>query len=246
MHFDEPRTPLGIDYRRMGTPVSNKGLAKQRESTRANVVHPLQFQGDDEALVHNMTESRPHAFRAFYHRHASLVYAVLLKTLGDDNELEILIQEVFTKAFQNIRTLKDPSQVKGWLASIAVHTARDTIKHRKRARRRFVLFEPSKLPEPISNPDEMDDKEAVTAVYRLLDSLGVDARIAFTLRYINEMELTEVAQACKVSIATIKRRLAKAKRQFCALAKADPALREWVLEGMDRSGSGFLDEWSEL
>jgi RNA polymerase sigma-70 factor (ECF subfamily) len=229
----------------MAAPVLKKKQQKRGPTSSANVVHPLRFQGDDETLIHNMTLGQPHAFQAFYHRHISFVYAVLLRTLGDDAELEIMIQEVFTKAFQNIHTLQDSARVKSWLASIAVHTARDTIKHRKRIRRRFVFFEPSEMPEPPRDSDDIGDKEAVSAVYRLLDTLGVDARIAFTLRYINEMELTEVAEACNVSQATIKRRLAKAKRQFCALAKADSTLKEWVKEGMGHSGSGLSREWGE-
>jgi RNA polymerase sigma-70 factor, ECF subfamily len=211
----------------MVVPVIEKKQTQKERTSAADVVHPVQFQGDDEMLIRNMTAGQPYAFRTFYHRYVSLVYAVLLRTLGDDTELEILIQDVFTKAFQSIHTLKNVKQVKSWLASIAVHTARDTIKHRRRMRW-LRFFEPSKLPEAPSFIDDNGEREAVSAVYRLLDTLSVDGRILFTLRYIQEMELTEVAEVCNVSLATIKRRLAKAKRQFYALAKADPILREWV------------------
>jgi RNA polymerase sigma-70 factor, ECF subfamily len=211
----------------MTAPVFKANRSKGRRTSSENVVHPVQFQADDETLIRSMKAGQSHAFRTFYRRHVSRVYAVLLRTLGDDTDLDILIQEVFTKAFQNIHTLKHPAQVRSWLAAIAVHTARDTIKHRRR-HRRLLFFEPSALPEPLPVTDDTGDREAVRAVYRLLDKLGVDARIAFTLRYIQEMELTEVAEACGVSLATVKRRLARAKRQFYASAKADPALREWV------------------
>ena len=56
----------------------------------------------------------------------------------------------------------------------------------------------------------------------------MDNRIAFTLRYMHEMDLTEVAAATGVSLATVKRRLARAKKQFMALAKEHPELKEWL------------------
>ena len=207
--------------------VSKRTKPLEDRPVTGNVVHPFQFQGDDATLIQGMLDGHNGAFRAFYRRHASFVYSVLLRTLGADTELDALIQEVFLKAFQGIHSLKDVAHVKSWLASIAVHSARDAIKYRKRTKW-LRYFEPSKIPEPLPEDDDTADREAVAAVYRLLDKLSVDYRIAFALRYMNEMELTEVAEACEVSLATIKRRLAKAKKQFYALAKEQPALRKWV------------------
>ena len=171
--------------------------------------------------------NHPGAFRAFYRRHVSLVYAVLLRILGSDDELEILMYEVFFKAFQGIENLKHIDQITSWLAAIAVNTARDAIKQRKR-HGWLRFFEPAKIPEPEPMSPDLLEREAVAIVYRLLDELSVDNRIAFTLRYMHEMELTEIADACKVSLTTIKRRLAKAQKQFLALARNQPALRQRI------------------
>jgi RNA polymerase sigma-70 factor, ECF subfamily len=212
----------------MTASVSDKKRARRGPHCVADVVHPFPFQGDDKTLVAGMMADHPGAFRAFYKRYVSVVYAVLLRTLGSDEELEILIHDVFCKAFQGIQRLKDVEQIKPWLAAIAVHTARDTIKQRKRSKW-LCFLEPSKLPEPAQpHAGERSEKEAVETVYRILDKLSVDHRIAFTLRYMNEMELTEVADVCHVSLATIKRRLGRARKQFFALAKDQPSLKEWM------------------
>jgi RNA polymerase sigma-70 factor, ECF subfamily len=68
-------------------------------------------------------------------------------------------------------------------------------------------------------------------VYRVLDALDTDQRIAFALRFVAGMELTEVAASCGVSLATIKRRLSRAQINFAALAKREPALAEWLKLG---------------
>src|SRR5512138_2383950 len=80
-------------------------------------------------------------------------------------------------------------------------------------------------------PGEGETHEAVRATYRVLDTLPDDERMAFSLRFISEMQLTEVAAACRVSLATVKRRLARAEKRFVEAAKDHPALRERLAHG---------------
>ena len=42
------------------------------------------------------------------------------------------------------------------------------------------------------------------------------------------MELTEVARACDVSLATVKRRLTSAQKKFAKIASTYPELSDWV------------------
>jgi RNA polymerase sigma-70 factor (ECF subfamily) len=80
-----------------------------------------------------------------------------------------------------------------------------------------------------------DAGEALRATYAVLEQLAVDERIAFVLRFIEGMELKEGAVACSVSLATFKRRLARAEERFTELARSSPVLRDW-LEGGSRWG----------
>ncbi len=91
---------------------------------------------------------------------------------------------------------------------------------------RFVA--PEELPERGVEPHDALATETLRATYRVLERMGSDERIAFALRFIDGMELTEVAQASRVSLATVKRRLNRAHTQFQELAKSEPALAEWL------------------
>ena len=71
-------------------------------------------------------------------------------------------------------------------------------------------------------------REALEETYRVLDLMPADERIAFALRFVEGMELTEVADACGVSLATIKRRLSRAETRFVAMAGRREPLREWL------------------
>jgi RNA polymerase sigma-70 factor (ECF subfamily) len=82
---------------------------------------------------------------------------------------------------------------------------------------------PGHAPQP-----DFEVSEALRAAYRVLSSLQVDERIAFALRFVEGMDLTEVAAACGVSLATTKRRLARAEARFALLADREPSLAEWL------------------
>ena len=148
--------------------------------------------------------------------------------MGPDSEILDLVHDVFVTALESVNRLLDPKALRAWLTQIAVFTARARIRRRVRGRiLRFLPF--NDLPEPELPPPDFEASQAMQAVYRVLDGLDTDQRIAFALRLIAGMELTEVAASCGVSLATIKRRLSRAQGSFAAAAEREPALREWLL-----------------
>ena len=188
------------------------------------------FAGDDAALVHAFRRGDPGARAALYDRHADHVHRVLYRLLGFRHDLPDLHHDVFVRALGSLPRLEDPGALKGWLTTIAVHVARSAI---TRARRRsWLWFLPGdELPEVDSGAASGEVLDALRATYAILDALPADERIAFALRYIDGMELTEVAAACETSLATIKRRLARAGARFEAAARREPALAPWLAGG---------------
>ena len=66
--------------------------------------------------------------------------------------------------------------------------------------------------------------EAVRHTYALRQAVA-GSPIAFVLRRVEGHELAEAARLSGCSLATVKRRLARAERRFEAMARSDPALR---------------------
>jgi RNA polymerase sigma-70 factor (ECF subfamily) len=89
----------------------------------------------------------------------------------------------------------------------------------------WLSFRPDEdLPDPEVDPPDHDAREAVRRLYLVLGKLNPDARLAFTLRYADGLELTEIAAALDCSLATVKRRLAAASERVLLHAKNDPTL----------------------
>jgi RNA polymerase sigma-70 factor (ECF subfamily) len=138
-----------------------------------------------------------------------------------------MTQDVFLLALESLSKLENPRALRGWLAQIAVFHARHRIRDRKQwSILRF--FAPADLPSAPATGHDYEGSEALRAAYRVLAQLTADERIAFALRFVEGMELLEVAAACRVSLATTKRRLARAEARFVELAQLEPSLAEWT------------------
>jgi RNA polymerase sigma-70 factor (ECF subfamily) len=181
----------------------------------------------NEALVVALRSQHPAARATLFERHAEHVRRILVRVLGLDQEIPDLLQEVFLTALTGVQKLEDPGALRPWLTSIAVRSARGLI--RKRARRRILgLVEPERLDREIGPASGIDEHEAIRALYAVLDEMPADERIVFALRFVDGMDLLEIASACGISRATVSRRLARAERRFTAEARRYEPLNEWL------------------
>ena len=207
-----------------------KMLKVQRDTENSAVVSLLKFEGSDEALLEALKKQNPGAKRVFYTRYADHVQRVLIRIIGVDDAIPELLSETFLQAFSSVHSLRNGASLKAWLSMIAVFTARGLIRKRKK-RKLFWLFEPKKMQDFQSYETDTEAREALRMMYQILDEMPTDERIAFSLRFIEGMHLREVAEACGVSLATIKRRLSRAQKTFVPMAKEDPLLKKWIERG---------------
>ena len=202
-------------------------------SPAARVV-PLPFvAADDTALVQGLVADNPGAKVVFFNRYSADVERLVTHLIGLDRELADILQEVFVQALASIGNLRDPAALKPWLMRIAAHSARRAL--RTRTRRSWLRFFTDADEEARSEPAvagiDAEGRETLRAVYSVLNRMPADDRIAFALRYIDGMELTEVAAACSVSLATVKRRLRRSEARFLKSARSHSLLEKWVEEG---------------
>lgn len=142
------------------------------------------------------------------------VNRIVWRLLGGDSEHDDIVHETMCSILKSAHRVNDLSRLKSWARSVAVNTVKMTLRRRKWRR----LF--SELSEEIEEerfetwvPDEQK-REEVRNLYRALKHLSSEERIALVLRHVEEFELTEVADACQVSLATIKRWLQKAEQKL--------------------------------
>ena len=194
------------------------------------MVTPLTFARGDDDLIDGLRAGHPGAAAVFYDRYATSVHRTLQSVLGRDADIPDLLQDVFIRAIDRISELQHLDQVRSWLTTIAVFTARAHI--RRLARRKWLfLFSPDQTRQRHLEPPSSDARRALRETYRTLDTLPENERIAFVLRYIDGLTLPEAAAAASTSLATLKRRLSRAEKKFIARVREQPLLEQWLQEG---------------
>lgn len=144
-----------------------------------------------------------------FRRYARYVGAVGLRILGRREEVDDLVQDVFVATIRGLDQLNEPAAIKAWLLTVTVRQAR----RRLRQRRLRALVGLDQVVDYDQTPDAAapPDRRALLAqVYRVLDRIPTDARLAWTLRHIEGETLPAVAALCGCSLATAKRRIAAA------------------------------------
>lgn len=146
---------------------------------------------------------------SLFRRYSSYVAAIAYRLLGREEDVDDTIQEVFLAAVRGVHAVRDPAAVRAWLARVTVRAARQRL--RKRRLRSFLgLDEPATYDAVIDRGASAEQRALVARVYRVLDGLPSNQRIAWSLRYIEGEALESVAALTGCSLATAKRRIAAA------------------------------------
>lgn len=187
---------------------------------------------EDEELLRALQEEKTWAQRVLFEEHADRLASLLERILGPSSiggeDSDDLTQEVFIRAFDRIQRVSDPQALTSWLTAIAVNVAREALKRRRRPLLRWLGLEAVAEPEaPVASPEL---RASLRAFYAVVDALPVEERVPFTLRVVGQLDLREIAIATGTSLATVKRRLARAREKFLRRARQHPDLEHWLEE----------------
>jgi RNA polymerase sigma-70 factor (ECF subfamily) len=180
---------------------------------RAVDVEPRVREPSDAELVRRASGGDGAAEQALFRKHAGFILALSFRLLGDHDESEDVLQETFLDAIAQLRGPVEPGSLRQWLAGIAVHKAHRRFRRRK-LQALFGMFRPSdeSVLESSAHPDASPEVRAELALLDVaLARLPDVDRAAWVLRYVEGYDLEEVARLCRCSLATAKRRIARAR-----------------------------------
>jgi RNA polymerase sigma-70 factor (ECF subfamily) len=162
---------------------------------------------------------RAEEFDAIVRRHQRRVHRFLLMLLRDPDEADNLTQECFLRAYQNLASFRGESSLETWLLRIAANLARDHVRNRKASfwRRLLGLDDEADngaaadVPSGEASPEQvLLAREDVRAVWEVANQLSQQQRAVFLLRFVEEMELTEIADALGLQVGSVKTHLFRA------------------------------------
>jgi len=187
-------------------------------------VHVIPRQRSNEEILERIQMGEAYGAALLYDRFSPQVNRLVWRMLGADSEHDDLVQQVFCKLLCSARKLRDPDKLRSFVLQVTVNTVRSELRRRTVRRRFFTAEENFDRFEGQSVDPELRD--LLERTFRVLEKMPVDERVAFTLRQVDGRSLEETAEICRCSLATIKRRINKAKRRFACLAAGDAVLSD--------------------
>jgi len=174
-------------------------------------------QTSDGELVARTRAGQKKAFGTLIERYLPLARRIALDRVQNKEVAQELAQEAMVQAYLSLDHLRSPNGFKNWLSGIVLNVCRSHLRHQKTdaAGRGVGEFEPclSPLPDPQAVVEAREQQQQVlTAV----GSLSQEHREVVLLFYYEQHSLQEIATALDISVAAVKGRLHKARKQLRA------------------------------
>jgi RNA polymerase sigma-70 factor, ECF subfamily len=157
-------------------------------------------------------------FSAVVVSHRPQIFRFLLASTRDVDLAETLTQECFLKAHRNWSSFRGDSSAMTWLMRIAINLQKDHWRNRRLQFWRQASTNTVDLDEASewlpsgerSVEQKMLAREKVAHVWRAVEGLSERQRTVFLLRFVEELELSEIAQTTGLNEGTVKAHLSRA------------------------------------
>jgi len=152
------------------------------------------------------------AFSLILRAYETPVFNYVLRLVGGDRALaEDLTQEVFLRVFQGLPKFSLRSKFTTWLFQVTKNRVLDELRATERRPRALVALDDIAPLEVLDQPVER--LEEIDALWRAVENLSTDLKMALLLRDVVGLSYTEIADALEVTLATVKWRIYKAREE---------------------------------
>jgi RNA polymerase sigma-70 factor (ECF subfamily) len=133
---------------------------------------------------------------------------------------EDVAQEAFIDAYRKRHTFRNGSKFRPWLYGIAVNRCLDHIRHQ--GRHQTSEIEPDIIDQLADQNDHPSDdpveilinRQEISQLERGVASLPPKLRAVLTLRYLDDMQYEEIAEALQMPVGTVKTNLFRARAEL--------------------------------
>jgi RNA polymerase sigma-70 factor (ECF subfamily) len=157
----------------------------------------------DQQLIESINQGDSEAFEILYYRYREWVYNLAWRFTGNDSDSLDVLQETFTYLLDKFPGFSLTASMTTFLYPVVKHLAMNS----DRKNRRFASGEDDliKIPAPAAEPAEHRPELAA-----VLNILPEEQREVLLMRFVDDMDLKEIAAALNIPTGTIKSRLHRA------------------------------------
>lgn len=190
-------------------------------------------------LIRQLQQGDQLAFKKVVDLYQDMVYNTIISMVQNEADAEDITQEVFVQVHQSVGLFKGDAKFSTWLYRITITKTLDHEKRKKRKKRfAFVqgLFgekeEVQYHPVEFNHPGvQLENKEKASELFKVLQQIPDNQRIAFTLNKIEGLNSQEIAGIMNTSFYAVESLLARAKTNL------KKKLKNYYLQQSDKKNS---------
>jgi RNA polymerase sigma-70 factor, ECF subfamily len=138
-------------------------------------------------------------FNDLYEKYHQDVFQFLFYMVRNREQAEDLMQEVYIRVLKSYQHFEGKSSEKTWLFSIARNVAIDAFRKQKGWKQKIMEkfdWSSQQVKDEYPIPEEIAiQKEEIQIMYQGLENCTVDQKMVVIMRYIQELSITETAEA---------------------------------------------------
>ena len=174
---------------------------------------------EEPQLLIKLRERSPAAFQQLFSAYSDKIYRLAVSILENEDDAEDIVQEVFTRFFENLDRFEGRSKIGTWLYRVAYNASIDRL---RKYRSRPVAELDISFEDEIPLPDELNDwSESAGTVFDqqeirqkledAIQSLPETLRVVFLLRDVEELSTLDTANILEITPGAVKVRLHRAR-----------------------------------
>lgn len=168
----------------------------------------------DELLVLECKTGDAEALRRLIERWQPRLARLARHLAPDRDGARDVVQEAWLAIVRGIGRLDDPARFRSWAYRITANKCADAIRRRSAQRSATDTLRNTSPRETVTAESETGPPPEAARLQAALRRLPAEQRAMLSLRYLDGMGMTEIAQVFEVPVGTVKSRLFHAREQL--------------------------------
>jgi RNA polymerase sigma-70 factor (ECF subfamily) len=174
----------------------------------------------DAELIAAVLQGDSASFEPLIAKYSPRVFATARRYARRESEIQDIVQEVWLKSFDKLKTFRGEAPFEHWLMRLAVRTCYDFLRSHQRNRESSFseISEPEEdwldrfVADPSSAAEDAD--AARLLIDRVLEKLSPSARLVIQLLEIEDRSVKEIAEITGWSVPLVKVRAFRARGEM--------------------------------
>ena len=158
----------------------------------------------DSELTRSIQSSDANAFKILYFRYYESLLKFIYHRLHSEESAKDIVQDVFTRLWDNRQSLDENKSIKAYLYRIANNLVIDNLR-KKSSKETSVEELTHQYNDPADNSFELR-----AMVKTAINNLPENLRLVFILNRYEGLKYKEIAEICHISVKTVEKRMSQA------------------------------------